>query len=158
MKELCVNVSDNSISNIYIENGLISKAGKLIKEKFNCKKIALVSDTNVYPIYGDIIKSQLENEGYEVFTYIFKAGEASKNTTELVKIVEFMAQSGLTREDIAVALGGGVCGDMGGFAAAVFQRGIDFVQIPTSLLAMVDSSVGGKTAVNLECGKNLIPL
>ena len=114
MKELCVNVSDNSISNIYIENGLISKAGKLIKEKFNCKKIALVSDTNVYPIYGDIIKSQLENEGYEVFTYIFKAGEASKNTTELVKIVEFMAQSGLTREDIAIALGGGVCGDMVG--------------------------------------------
>ena len=155
MKELCVNVSDNSISNIYIENGLISKAGKLIKEKFNCKKIALVSDTNVYPIYGDIIKSQLENEGYEVFTYIFKAGEASKNTTELVKIVEFMAQSGLTREDIAVALGGGVCGDMVGFAAAVFLRGIKFVQIPTSLLAQVDSSVGGKTAVDLPQGKNL---
>ena len=89
MKELCVNVSDNSISNIYIENGLISKAGKLIKEKFNCKKIALVSDTNVYLIYGDIIKSQLENEGYEVFTYIFKAGEASKNTTErIIKVLE----------------------------------------------------------------------
>ena len=133
MKELCVNVSDNSISNIYIENGLISKAGKLIKEKFNCIKIALVSDTNVYPIYGDIIKSQLENEG----------------------IVEFMAQSGLTREDIAVALGGGVCGDMVGFAAAVFLRGIKFVQIPTSLLAQVDSSVGGKTAVDLPQGKNL---
>ena len=136
MKEFSVNVSDKSRSNIYIENGLISKAGKLIKEKFNCKKIALVSDTNVYPIYGDIIKSQLENEGYEVFTYIFKAGEASKNTTELVKIVEFMAQSGLTREDIAVALGGGVCGDMVGFAAAVAPAAMAITTIAATTLSM----------------------
>lgn len=133
MKQLSVNVSDKSTSNIYIENGLLAKAGKIIGEKFNSKKVALVSDTNVYPLYGDKIKAQLENEGYEVYTYVYPAGEASKNTTELVKIVEFMAQSGLTREDIAVALGGGVCGDMVGFAASVFLRGIEFVQIPTSL-------------------------
>lgn len=155
MKQLSVNVSDKSTSDIYIENGLFAKAGKLIKGKFNSKKVALVSDTNVYPLYGDDIKSQLENEGFEVYTYVYPAGEASKNTAELVKIVEFMAQSGLTREDIAVALGGGVCGDMVGFAASVFLRGIDFVQIPTSLLAQVDSSVGGKTAVDLPQGKNL---
>lgn len=155
MKEFSVNVSDKSASNIYIENGLLASAGKIIKDNFNSKKIALISDTNVYPLYGEKIKAQLENEGFEVFTYIYPAGEASKNTTQLVKIVEFMAESGLTREDIAVALGGGVCGDMVGFAASVFLRGIEFVQIPTSLLAQVDSSVGGKTAVDLPQGKNL---
>lgn len=155
MTKLCVNVSDKSLSEIYIENGLLSKVGELTKTVLKGKKIALISDTNVYPLYGENIKNQLENEGYKVFTYIFKAGEASKNTRELIKIVEFMAENGLTREDGAVALGGGVCGDMVGFAASVFLRGIKFVQIPTSLLAQVDSSVGGKTAVDLPQGKNL---
>ena len=155
MTKLCVDVSDKSLSEIYIENGLLSKFGELTKTVLKGKKIALVSDTNVYPLYGDNIKTQLENEGYKVFTYIFKAGEASKNTSELIKIVEFMAENELTREDGAVALGGGVCGDMVGFAASVFLRGIKFVQIPTSLLAQVDSSVGGKTAVDLPQGKNL---
>ena len=155
MTKLCVDVSDKSLSEIYIENGLLSKVGELTKTVLKGKKIALISDTNVYPIYGENIKNQLENEGYKVFTYIFKAGEASKNTSELIKIVEFMAENELTREDGAVALGGGVCGDMVGFAASVFLRGIKFVQIPTSLLAQVDSSVGGKTAVDLPQGKNL---
>lgn len=155
MTKLCVDVSDKSLSEIYIENGLLSKVGELTKTVLKGKKIALISDTNVYPLYGDNIKTQLENEGYKVFTYIFKAGEASKNTSELIKIVEFMAENELTREDGAVALGGGVCGDMVGFAASVFLRGIKFVQIPTSLLAQVDSSVGGKTAVDLPQGKNL---
>lgn len=155
MTKLCVDLSDKSLSEIYIENGLLSKVGELTKTVLKGKKIALISDTNVYPLYGDNIKTQLENEGYKVFTYIFKAGEASKNTSELIKIVEFMAENELTREDGAVALGGGVCGDMVGFAASVFLRGIKFVQIPTSLLAQVDSSVGGKTAVDLPQGKNL---
>ncbi len=155
MTKLCVDVSDKSLSEIYIVNGLLSKVGELTKTVLKGKKIALISDTNVYPLYGDNIKNQLENEGYKVFTYIFKAGEASKNTSELIKIVEFMAENELTREDGAVALGGGVCGDMVGFAASVFLRGIKFVQIPTSLLAQVDSSVGGKTAVDLPQGKNL---
>ena len=155
MTKLCVDVSDKSLSEIYIENGLLSKVGELTKTVLKGKKIALISDTNVYPLYGENIKNQLENEGYKVFTYIFKAGEASKNTRELIKIVEFMAENELTREDCAVALGGGVCGDMVGFAASVFLRGIKFVQIPTSLLAQVDSSVGGKTAVDLPQGKNL---
>lgn len=155
MTKLCVDVSDKSLSEIYIENGLLSKVGELTKTVLKGKKIALISDTNVYPLYGENIKTQLENEGYKVFTCIFKAGEASKNTRELIKIVEFMAENELTREDGAVALGGGVCGDMVGFAASVFLRGIKFVQIPTSLLAQVDSSVGGKTAVDLPQGKNL---
>ena len=153
MKKLTVNVNDKY--DILIEKGLLSQAGALIKDVLNAKKIVLISDTNVYPIYGDDIKISLESEGYEVFTHIFKAGELSKNTASVIKMVEFMAENGLTRDDGVVALGGGVCGDMAGFAAAIYLRGIKFVQIPTSLLSQVDSSVGGKTAVDLPQGKNL---
>ena len=153
MKKLTVNVNDKY--DILIEKGLIKKAGELTKTVLSGKKLVLVSDTNVYPIYGDDVKSSLEAEGYYVYTYIFEAGEASKTTKTVIDMVEFMAQNELTREDGVVALGGGVCGDMAGFAAAIFLRGIKFVQIPTSLLAQVDSSVGGKTAVDLPQGKNL---
>ncbi|MBE6720372.1 MAG: 3-dehydroquinate synthase [Ruminococcaceae bacterium] len=153
MKKLRVNVAGGY--DILIEKGLISSCGKYIKAVKPCKKVCLVSDTNVYPIYGNTVKSSLENEGYDVFTYIYEAGEQSKTTDTVIKMVEFMSQNELTRGDLAVALGGGVCGDMTGFAAAIYLRGIDFVQIPTSLLAQVDSSVGGKTAVDLPTGKNL---
>lgn len=153
MKKLTVNVNDKY--DILIEKGLIKKAGELTKTVLSGKKLVLVSDTNVYPIYGDDVKSSLEAQGYDVYTYIFEAGEASKTTKTVIDMVEFMAQNELTREDGVVALGGGVCGDMAGFAAAIFLRGIKFVQIPTSLLAQVDSSVGGKTAVDLPQGKNL---
>ena len=101
------------------------------------------------------MKNCIENEGFEVVNYIFPAGESSKTTETIVNIVEFLAENGLTREDIVVALGGGVCGDMAGFAAAIYLRGIKFVQIPTTLLSQVDSSVGGKTGVDLPQGKNL---
>lgn len=153
MKKLTVNVNDKY--DILIEKGLIKKAGELTKTVLSGKKLVLFSDTNVYPIYGDDVKSSLEAQGYDVYTYIFEAGEASKTTKTVIDMVEFMAQNELTREDGVVALGGGVCGDMAGFAAAIFLRGIKFVQIPTSLLAQVDSSVGGKTAVDLPQGKNL---
>lgn len=153
MKKLTVNVNDKY--DILIEKGLLSQAGVLTKSVLGGKKLALISDTNVYPIYGDIVKAQLENQGYEVFTFIFTAGESSKKTTTVIEIVEFMAENGLTRGDGVVALGGGVCGDMAGFAAAIYLRGIKFVQIPTTLLSQVDSSVGGKTAVDLPQGKNL---
>lgn len=153
MKKLTVNVNDKY--DILIEKGLLPQSGRLIKKILNAKKIVLISDTNVYPIYGDTVKKSLEDEGYDVFAYVFEAGEASKNTANIVKMVEFMAEKELTRDDSVVALGGGVCGDMAGFAAAIYLRGIKFVQIPTSLLAQVDSSVGGKTAVDLPQGKNL---
>lgn len=153
MKKLTVNV--NEVYDILIEKGLLKKTGELVKTVLNCKRIALISETNVYPIYGDEVKSSLEAQGYEVFTYVFKAGESSKNTANVIDMVEFMAASGLNREDGVVALGGGVCGDMAGFAAAIYLRGIKFVQIPTTLLSQVDSSVGGKTAVDLPQGKNL---
>jgi 3-dehydroquinate synthase len=153
MKKLTVNAGAGY--DILIEKGIIANAGEYIKPLSNANKICLISDTNVYPIYGDMVKSSLENENYQVFTYIFEAGEASKQTSTVISMVEFMAENELTRGDLVVALGGGVCGDMAGFAAAIYLRGIDFVQIPTSLLAQVDSSVGGKTAVDLPQGKNL---
>ena len=153
MKKLTVNV--NTPYDIIIEKGIIADCGKYIKAVKECRKICLISDTNVFPIYGDTVKTSLEDEGYEVCTYIYPAGEESKTTDTVIKMVEFMSQNELTRGDLVVALGGGVCGDMAGFAAAIYLRGIDFVQIPTSLLAQVDSSVGGKTAVDLPTGKNL---
>lgn len=153
MKKLTVNVNEGY--DILIEKGLLKKTGELVKTVLNCKRIVLISETNVYPIYGDEVKSSLEAQGYEVFTYVFKAGESSKNTANVIDMVEFMAEKGLNREDGVVALGGGVCGDMAGFAAAIYLRGIKFVQIPTTLLSQVDSSVGGKTAVDLPQGKNL---
>lgn len=141
--------------NIFIEKGIISSCGKYIKEVSNAAKVCLISDTNVYKIYGCVVDEQLKSVGYDVLTYVFEAGEESKTTATVISMVEFMAENGLTRSDLVVALGGGVCGDMAGFAAAIYLRGIDFVQIPTSLLAQVDSSVGGKTAVDLPQGKNL---
>lgn len=153
MKKLTVNVNDKY--DILIEKGLLSEVGPLVKAVLPCRKLVLVSDTNVYPIYGDGVKSRLEAEGYQVFTFIFKAGEESKKPSTVIEMVEFMAANELTRSDGVVALGGGVCGDMAGFAAAIFLRGIKFVQIPTSLLSQVDSSVGGKTGVDLPQGKNL---
>lgn len=153
MKKLTVNVNDSY--DILIEKGLINKTGELVKSVLDCNKITLISDDNVYALYGDNVKTQLEKQGYQVFTYVFKAGEASKKTSTVIDMVEFMADKQLTRSDAVVALGGGVCGDMAGFASAIYLRGIRFVQIPTSLLAQVDSSVGGKTAVDLPQGKNL---
>lgn len=153
MKTLNVKVGKGY--NIFIEKGLMSSCGKYIKEVSNAAKVCLISDTNVYKIYGNTVEEQLKSVGYDVYTYVFDAGEESKTTATVISMVEFMAEKELTRNDLVVALGGGVCGDMAGFAAAIYLRGIDFVQIPTSLLAQVDSSVGGKTAVDLPQGKNL---
>lgn len=120
------------------------------------KRLALISDSNVYPLHGERIKSLLEKTGATVFSYSIPAGESSKTHRTLQDIYAFLCECGITRTDALVALGGGVVGDVVGFAAATYLRGVDYVQIPTSLLAMIDSSVGGKTAVNLPQGKNLV--
>ena len=153
MKKLTVHVGDTY--EIFIEKGLLKDCGKYVSVVSKAKKIAIVTETNVAPLYLDTVKGCIENEGFEVVSYIFPAGEGSKTTETVVGIVEFLAENGLTREDMVVALGGGVCGDMAGFAAAIYLRGIKFVQIPTTLLSQVDSSVGGKTGVDLPQGKNL---
>ena len=153
MRSLRVNVGKGY--EILIEKGIISSCGDYIKNVSKAKKGCLISDTNVYPIYKDKVIKSLEENGFEVIKYVFEAGEGSKTIQTVIEMVEFMAENALTRNDLVVALGGGVCGDMAGFAASIYLRGIEFAQIPTSLLAQVDSSVGGKTAVDLPQGKNL---
>ncbi|MDE6723369.1 MAG: 3-dehydroquinate synthase [Eubacterium sp.] len=153
MKKLTVNVGKTY--EILIEKGIMQACGSYIRKVSNAKKVCVITDSNVAPLYLDRVVTSLEKEGYEVCSFTFKAGESSKTTATIVEMVEYLAEKGLTRKDLVVALGGGVCGDMAGFASAVYLRGIDFVQIPTTLLSQVDSSVGGKTGVDLPQGKNL---
>ena len=120
------------------------------------KKIALVTDSNVDRLYGDAVVRQLEATGLQVERIVFPAGEKSKTLETYAELVRGFAALGLTRTDFAIALGGGVVGDLTGFAAATYMRGIGFVQVPTTLLAMVDSSIGGKTGVDIPEGKNLV--
>lgn len=116
---------------------------------------AIVSDSTVFPLYGNKVKASLEDAGFRVCTFVFPQGESSKNGKTYLALLNFLAEHGLTRSDLLIALGGGVTGDLTGFAAATFLRGVAFIQAPTTVLAMVDSSVGGKTAIDLPTGKNL---
>lgn len=153
MKKLTVNVGKTY--DIFIEKGIMQACGAYIKKLSSAKKVCVITDSNVAPLYLDGVASSLEKEGFEVISHVFKAGESSKTPETVLEMVEFLAENRLTRKDLVVALGGGVCGDMAGFAASVYLRGIEFVQIPTTLLSQVDSSVGGKTGVDLPQGKNL---
>ncbi|MCR4925199.1 MAG: 3-dehydroquinate synthase [Clostridiales bacterium] len=153
MKKLTLNVGKKY--DILIEKNLLDNCGKLIREVSKAKKAGIITDSNVGLFYAERVKESLEKEGFEVFIHIFRAGEQSKNFESIYRMLCFLAENTFTRSDIVVALGGGVTGDMAGFTAASYMRGIDFVQIPTSLLAQIDSSVGGKTGVDLPQGKNL---
>ena len=119
-------------------------------------KLAIISDSNVWPIYGNAAEDALKSSGFCVVNFVFPAGENSKNAETYLNILGFLAENQLTRSDAVLALGGGVTGDMTGFVAATYLRGIRYIQVPTTLLAMVDSSVGGKTAIDLPAGKNLV--
>lgn len=151
-----ITVSASRTYEVKIAAGLLPQAGQEIRAVSKAEKAAIVTDSNVAPLYAGTLQAQLETAGFEVCTFVFPAGEASKCAETYLKLLRFLAENHLTRSDLIVALGGGVTGDMAGFAAATYLRGIDFVQIPTSLLAMVDSSVGGKTAIDLPEGKNLV--
>lgn len=140
---------------VTIGTGLLDKCQEIIKQTVPCEKAAIVTDSNVCVLYLDRVTKSLENAGYKTDSFVFKAGEDSKNISTLSDLLEFLAQRQYTRSDVLIALGGGVVGDLTGFAAAVYLRGMRFIQIPTTLLAAVDSSVGGKTAVDLKAGKNL---
>ena len=120
------------------------------------KKVAVVTDSNVDALHSGPVVAQLASAGLKVEKFAFPAGESSKNLSTYAQLIDFLAAKRFDRTDIALALGGGVTGDLTGFAAATYKRGIDFVQMPTSLLAMVDSSVGGKTGVDISAGKNLV--
>ena len=141
---------------VLVGDGLITIAGDLIKEVIAPCKIAVITDDVVDKLYSAPVVRSLERVGFTVVKYVFPHGEKSKNLATYGEILSFLAQNQLTRTDALVALGGGVTGDMAGFAAATYLRGIKYVQIPTTLLAQIDSSVGGKTAIDLAEGKNLV--
>lgn len=150
-----VTVSASKTYDILIGSGILKELGVRVQSLGKAQKVCLVSETSVFPLWGEAALSSLKDAGFDVCSYVFPAGEESKNGENLLKLLNFLAENGLTRSDILVALGGGVTGDLAGFAASCFLRGIRFVQVPTTLLAAVDSSVGGKTAVDLPAGKNL---
>ena len=151
----CITVPASKEYQVRIGGGLLSHIGEMVSEITKANKIAIISDSNVWPIYGEAVSSNLIKSSYCVCHYVFPAGEESKNGNTYLEILNFLAENTLTRSDLLIALGGGVVGDMTGFVAATYLRGIAYIQIPTTLLAMVDSSVGGKTAIDLPAGKNL---
>ena len=154
MKTVTVNASKSY--DIKIGPGLLASLGEEAKLLGKAKKIAIVSETNVYPLHGAAAEESLKRAGFEVLSFVFPAGEESKCAATYLELLNFLAENKLSRSDLIVALGGGVVGDLAGFAAATYLRGIRFIQIPTTLLAAVDSSVGGKTAIDLPAGKNLV--
>lgn len=150
-----VTVKTSATYEVLIGSGLLQKAGEAVKKVISPCKAAIVTDSTVVHLYEETVRKSLTEAGFSVCTFVFPAGEASKNMHTLSHLLEFLAKEEMTRTDLIVALGGGVTGDLAGFGAAVYLRGISFVQIPTTFLAAIDSSVGGKTAVDLEAGKNL---
>jgi len=148
-----IKVKASKTYDIKIGSGILDDAGNLLQKIGSVAVI--VTDDIVAPLYAQRLEKALSQKKIRIVRCVIPNGETSKNAEQLVSIVNFMAKEKLSRTDTVIALGGGVVGDLAGFAAAVYMRGIGFIQIPTTLLAAVDSSVGGKTAVNLEAGKNL---
>ena len=140
---------------IRIGRGLLQEAGEQIRAVTDAKKVMLVSDDAVWPLYGGAVRRSLETAGLTVCSFVFPHGESSKCACTYLELLDALCAQQLTRKDAIAVLGGGVAGDLAGFAASTYLRGIGFIQIPTTLLAMVDSSVGGKTAIDLPAGKNL---
>jgi len=140
---------------VLIGSGLLDSIGSHAATHKKAHKVCIVSDTNVWPLYGARTESSLKLSGLLPVSFVFSAGEERKNGATYMQLLNFLAENQVTRTDLIVALGGGVVGDLAGFAAATYLRGIPFIQVPTTLLAAVDSSVGGKTAIDLPAGKNL---
>lgn len=140
---------------VLIGNNFLSLLGEHAAKLISGRNAVIISDTNVWPLHGEKVAESLRASNFQVDSFVIPAGEASKNLDTYAKILEFLVHKQLCRNDLIIALGGGVVGDLAGFAASTYLRGIAYIQLPTSLLAMVDSSVGGKTAINLPDGKNL---
>ncbi len=151
-----VNVKVSTPYDVLIGSDIMSKVGEYIgKHKKDCK-VVIVSDYNSDKLFGRVISDSLEENGFSVLKYSFPPGEKSKNLNTVTEIMNFLAINKISKSDLLIALGGGVVGDITGFCASIYLRGIQFVQIPTTILSSVDSSVGGKTGVDLESGKNLV--
>lgn len=151
-----IRVGGASGYDVLIGSQILGDTGAYLGGIFSPCKVALITDDIVDKLYSDVVLSSLKAHGFECIKYVFENGEKSKNIGLYAQILEFLAQNGLTRSDKIIALGGGVTGDLAGFVAASYLRGVDYVQIPTTLLAQIDSSVGGKTGLDLPQGKNLV--
>jgi 3-dehydroquinate synthase len=156
MQQEIIHVGTGRCYDIIVGAGLLAQTGTLVQPVAKTRNVAVITDSNVEKLYATTVIQSLSGAGFSVKLHIFTAGETSKNHETLLGIYAFLAENGFTRADLIVALGGGVVGDVAGFAAATYMRGIDFIQVPTTLLAQVDSSIGGKTAVDLCEGKNLV--
>lgn len=154
--KVVVNLPGKSSYDVRIGDGILNGLGKRLGRCTEASQVLLISDSNVAPLYAKAVRADIKAAGYRVVDITIPAGESSKSLACLSEVWTAMAGSKLGRDSVVVALGGGVVGDLAGFAAATYMRGIDFVQAPTTLLAMVDSSVGGKTGIDLEAGKNLV--
>lgn len=150
-----VSVTASRNYNVLIGSNLLQNLGHYAKTVSNAQNVCIVSDSNVWPIYGSTAAESLLMTGFHVVHFVVPAGEASKNLQTYGELLNFLAENHISRSDLIIALGGGVIGDLAGFAAATYLRGIAYIQVPTTLLAAVDSSVGGKTAIDLPSGKNL---
>lgn len=146
----------NHSYDITIEKGSIGAVGQWISNLWKPQKIVIITDNHVGALYAEKVKLSLESCHFEVAVFDFLEGEASKNLVTVEKAYEFLSRFGMTRSDGIIALGGGVVGDLAGFVASTYMRGIHFVQLPTSLTAQVDSSIGGKTGVNTSTAKNMV--
>ncbi len=155
-KRITVNYNNKPEYDIVIKDTFDGIASEIINMDFSNRKMCIVTDSNVGPLYANELKSELEKTGNTVFVYSFKAGEDSKNMETVMDLYEYLIKNKFDRKDMLVALGGGVVGDLTGFAAASYLRGIKFIQVPTSLLAQVDSSIGGKTGVDFRAYKNMV--
>lgn len=152
MKQLRVDLKDNGYD-IIIKKGIINNIADFLQT--SAEKIFIITDNNVAELYLDALEKSLKQANFDVCSMVLPAGEKTKSFDSLIKIYEKMVDFNMTRTDMVITFGGGVIGDLGGFASATYHRGIDYVQIPTTLLSQVDSSVGGKVGVDLPEGKNL---
>jgi 3-dehydroquinate synthase len=155
-KKITVHLDNKPIYDIVIEKDFSMLASSFEQLGVSGRKVCIVTDSNVGPLYADAAKAELEKTGNQVFIYTFPAGEQNKNLDTVEDVYEFLIRNHFDRKDMLAALGGGVVGDLTGFTAATYLRGIQFIQIPTSLLAQVDSSIGGKTGVDFRAYKNMV--
>ncbi len=151
-----VTVKASKKYDIVIGEGVLNELPNFLTQLNVTGKLLILTDKKVNAIYGDAVKNMLESALFTCEKYVVKGGEESKSAKTYIEVLEFLAEKKFTRSDVIIALGGGVVGDLAGFISATYLRGIRFIQVPTTLLASVDSSVGGKTAINLKAGKNLV--
>ena len=156
MSHRTIHVTASRSYDILIGENLLQKAGELVRPLLGTCRLAILTDSNVDALYGTALVKVLQASGYDVCKYVIPAGEASKSAENLLGFLNFLALEQFTRSDAIIAFGGGVVGDLGGLSASLYLRGVKYVQMPTTLLAAVDSSVGGKTAIDIPAGKNLV--